>query len=191
MTDDARQRVLEATVASFGRVGIAKSTVEEVAASAGVGRASVYRWFPGGREQLVAEAIAFEVDKFFDGLTDALMGVDDLAERLERTLEYAQSTLAAHEVLQRVLETEPERLLPHLSDAGPIMLGTLRQRLLVLLADQPLRPGLDADAAADWLSRMLLSFIVSPGGWQLDDPVSVRRLVRGHLLAGVIELDRR
>ncbi|HVX19293.1 MAG TPA: TetR/AcrR family transcriptional regulator [Acidimicrobiales bacterium] len=186
MTDDARQRVLEAAVAAFGRVGIAKSTVEDVASAAGVARASVYRWFPGGREQLVAEAIAFEVGKFFDGLTETLMGVDDLAERLERTLQYAQSTLAAHEVLQRVLETEPERLLPHLSDAGPIMLATLRQRLLLLLADQALRPGLDAEDAADWLSRMLLSFIVSPGGWDLDDPAAVRQLVRGHLLAGVL-----
>ena len=34
--------------------------------------------------------------------------------------------------------------------------------------------------------RMLLSFIVSPGGWDLDDPAAVRQLVRGHLLAGVL-----
>jgi hypothetical protein len=47
-------------------------------------------------------------------------------------------------------------------------------------------PGLDLERAADYVARMLLSLIGSPGRWDLDDPEQVRLLVRGEVLAGVI-----
>lgn len=178
--------MLEAAVVSFGRVGIAKTTVEEVAAEAGVARASVYRWFPGGRDELVVAAIGYEVGRFFDGLAAEVDDATDPAEYLERTLLYARRTLAQHEVLQKVLETEPERLLPQLSNAGPVVLAMLRERLTAVLAGEQLRPGLAADDAADWLGRMVLSFIVAGGVWRVDDPAAVRELVRHELLAGVL-----
>ena len=34
----------------------------------------------------------------------------------------------------------------------------------------------------------MLSYIGTPGSWDLDDPEAVRRLVRDQLLAGVIEV---
>jgi hypothetical protein len=49
-----------------------------------------------------------------------------------------------------------------------------------------LRAGLDQTAAADFVARMLLSLIGSPGRWDLDDPAAVRRLVREDLLVGVL-----
>ena len=52
-----RERLLEAAYAVVARRGMARTTVEDVAREAGVGRATVYRWFPGGREQLVSETV--------------------------------------------------------------------------------------------------------------------------------------
>ena len=43
--------------------------------------------------------------------------------------------------------------------------------------------------AAGLVARLTLSLISSPGGWDMDDPGAVRRLVRGQLLAGVVDLD--
>ena len=40
--------------------------------------------------------------------------------------------------------------------------------------------------AADFLARMVLSYISAPGRWDLDDPDQVARLVRSELLAGVV-----
>ncbi len=185
MTGDSRTRVLEATVATFGRVGIAKATVEEVAVESGVSRATIYRWFPGGREQLVAEAIAHEVGRFFDGLAAEVSGTMDLAAWLECFIVYARRTLAGHEVFQKVVETEPERLLPHLSAAAPIALAWVRSSLEPVLDRTQLRQGVSADEASEWLSRMMLSFLAADGCWELSDAASVHELV-AQLTAGVL-----
>jgi hypothetical protein len=99
---------------------------------------------------------------------------------------FAHRAVEDHVLLQKVLETEPERLLPHLTRSAPMVLAVLRDYLRDLLADEPLRPGMTPDRAADWLARMTLSFIISQGRWDLTDPGAVRRLVRGQLLAGVV-----
>ena len=54
------------------------------------------------------------------------------------------------------------------------------------MATEELCPGIDADRAADWLSRMGLSFILSEGRWDLRDPEAVRRLVRQEFLVGIL-----
>jgi AcrR family transcriptional regulator len=69
---DARTRILEATVVLSGRHGLSGFNVEAVATEAGVSRATVYRHFTEGREQMVNDAVAFEVSRFVDGL-----GLDD------------------------------------------------------------------------------------------------------------------
>ena len=45
--------------------------------------------------------------------------------------------------------------------------------------------GPDVDVAADFLARMVLSYISSPGRWDLNDPDQVALLVRSELLAGI------
>jgi len=45
--------------------------------------------------------------------------------------------------------------------------------------------GAELDVAADFLARMVLSYIASPGRWDLDDPEQVALLVRSELLAGI------
>ena len=46
--------------------------------------------------------------------------------------------------------------------------------------------GVDLDEAADFLARMVLSYMSAPGRWDLDDPDQVARLVESELLAGVV-----
>jgi len=184
--DDPRERILDATIACFGRYGIGKTTVEDAAREAGVSRATMYRYFPGGRDELISETMTIEVQRFFVRLAAAVQDVGDFATRLERGLMFAHRAVEDHALLQKVLETEPERLLPHLTRSAPMVLAVLREYLRVLLADEPLSPGMTPDRAADWLARMTLSFIIAQGRWDLTDPADVRRLVRTQLLAGVL-----
>ena len=51
-----RDRVLAAAYECVARFGIAKTTVEDVVKQSGVSRATVYRVFPGGKEQLLRAA---------------------------------------------------------------------------------------------------------------------------------------
>lgn len=191
MSGDAspRDRVLAAVVAVAGRTGLAQLTVEEVAREAGVGRASVYRWFPGGREQLVDEAVTWEIGRYLAEVEAEAEGAADLRERLVRTIAAAHRALAGHAVLQRLLATEPGGVLPPLQQTAPLVIAVLRSSLRDHVAAEPgLRPGVDPDEAADWLARMAMSHIANPGSWDLDQPAAVARLVDEVLLAGVTEV---
>lgn len=172
-----------------GRVGLSRITVEEVARDAGVSRATVYRWFPGGRDQLVDEAITWEVGRFLARLADAVADAPDFPSRLEQGLVFAHKAIEQHRVLQRVLEIEPGGLLPQLRETAPLIVAVIRDYLVPLLAHERLREGVEPDAAADYLARMVLSFIAGQGRWRFDDPNEVRELVRTHFLAGVVEAD--
>jgi hypothetical protein len=54
------------------------------------------------------------------------------------------------------------------------------------IAGHDLAPGTDVAEAADYLARMILTFIRGQGTWDLDDPVQVTALVRRHLLVGIL-----
>lgn len=189
MTEDARTRILEATVACLGRYGIAKTTVDDAAREAGVARATVYRHFPDGKDQLIAEAITWAVRRFFEDLAVAVQGAPDFPTLLEQAIAHAHRAVDEHVVLQKVLETEPERLLPQLTQSAPQVQAVLRDYLADLLRAEPLLPGVDPLEAGDWLARMGLSFILASGRWDLEDPADVRRLVREELLVAILPAD--
>ena len=187
VSDDARTRILAATVECLGRYGIAKTTVDDAAREAGVARATVYRHFPDGRDQLIAEAITWAVGQFFTELAAAVGDAPDFPTLIERALVHAHRAVEEHVVLQKVLETEPERLLPQLTQSAPQVQAVLRGYLAERLATERLRPGVDPEDAADFLARMGLSFILAGGRWDLTDREQVRRLVRDELLVAVVE----
>jgi AcrR family transcriptional regulator len=184
--DDPRDRILGATVVCLGRYGIAKTTVDDAAREAGLARATVYRHFPDGKEQLIAESITWAVAQFFHELAVSIADAPDFPTLVEDALVHAHRAVAEHVVLQKVLETEPERLLPQLTQSAPQVQAVLRDYLADKLRDEPLLPGVDPLEAGDWLARMGLSFILAQGRWDLTDPASVRRLVRGELLVTIL-----
>ena len=58
-----RQRLLRATSRLVYQHGIAATGVEAIAAAAGVAKMSLYRHFPGGKDELVAAALADRGDR--------------------------------------------------------------------------------------------------------------------------------
>jgi AcrR family transcriptional regulator len=187
----ARERILEAAYACVARFGLVKTTVEDVAKEAGISRASLYRVFPGGREQLLRETVAWEMERFFSALAAAVAGAGDFPTLVETGLAFARRAVREHAVLQKVLVTEPDRLLPLLTVEShrPLRYVTtyLRPYLERERVAGRLAPGVDPELAADYLARMLLSLITSPGRWgDLDDPAARRSLVRHELLGGIL-----
>lgn len=181
-----KERLYEAAYACIGRYGLAKTTMEDVAREARLSRATVYRHFPQGKDQLVREVVAWEANRFFMRLTSAVAHNTDLGDLLEATLVFAHRAVEEHEVLQKILETEPDRLLPVLTTESGRLVGLIKQFLVLAMQRADLRAGVDADEAAEYLARMVLSLIGGQGGWDLTDPAAVRRLVATQLLAGIV-----
>jgi AcrR family transcriptional regulator len=187
---DSRERVLAGAYECVGRFGMTKTTVDDVAKASGVSRATIYRLFPGGREQLLRETVGWEMNRFFARLAEAVDGAPDFATLVEQALTFAHRAVNDHEVLQKVLVTEPDVLLPLMTIEQHRVLRYITAYLRPLLereaAEGRLRPGLDVEVAADYVARMALSIMASPGSVDLTDPVQVRELVRGELLAGIL-----
>ena len=188
MPESVRDRLFQATIRCVARTGLAKLRVEDVAKEARLGRATIYRHFPGGRDQLVRETITWEVGRFFARLAQAVEDAPDLRTRLEQGVMFAHRAMLEHEALQRVLRTDRESFLPKLNENAPLVVALIRSYLIPYLEAEPLRPGVDAEEAADYLARMVLSYIPSGGRWDLEDPAEVRELVERQFLSGIVAL---
>jgi len=189
-SDTVRERVLEGGLISIGRYGLARTTVDDVAQASGVSRATIYRHFPGGREQIVADTVAWEFSNFFQRLGEAVAGAPDLCVLLEDGIAFARKALAEHAVFQRVVQTEPERLVPLITVEANRILPMIGAFLVPFIererAAGRLREEADVGRTADFVARMVLSCIGSPGIYDFNDAGETRLLVREQILAGVL-----
>ncbi len=87
---EVRERLLQATYDCVARWGINKTTVEDAASEAGVSRATVYRYFPGGRDELMSAVVGWEFARFFRRLYEEVHDAETLEEVMERGLLFAR-----------------------------------------------------------------------------------------------------
>lgn len=190
---ELRGRALDATFAEVAERGLRSLTVESVAVRAGTSRATLYRHFPGGRDELIDRTIRREVRRFFDVVLAAAGPSPpdgDLSEHVVDLVVAAHRSLGAHEVLQRLLLDEADALVPSLSTVHPLVRGRLTDHLVRVIgasvAAGHVGADVEVDAAGEHCARLVLSYVGSPGRWDLDDRDAVERLVRTHVLAGLL-----
>jgi len=147
---DLDRRIVEATLELLAEGGYDSLTIEAVAALAGVGKASVYRRFPG-KEELVIEAVASLTEQ-----PEPVVGAgvrDELVTLLEVIRRKSDSSLAG-KIFPRLLGASAEN--PELMRRyREQVLDPRRRRFLDVLqrgVDEGLvRPDVDLDHAADLL----------------------------------------
>ncbi len=187
----ARDLVLAATYRCVARFGLAKTTIDDVVKESGVSRASIYRQFPGGRDELLRETVGWEVANFFVRLSDQVREAADLVELLVLGARQAHHAVREHALLQTMLTTEPERLLGFLTTESaktlPFIADFLHPYLEREQAAGRVRSDLDVARACDYMARMVLSFIGGAGRWDPDNPEMLEDLVRHEILGGILE----
>jgi AcrR family transcriptional regulator len=183
--DATRRRLFEATLDAALESGF-RLTVEQVSVRAGLSRATVYRYFPGGKEQLLSETITWEVGRFFERIGREVADAPDFATRIERALAFGREALDHHELLDKVLTEEPEQLLAELELTMPIVFIGINSYLRPFLERESLAEGVDVAEAAEYLARMFLTYLGNEGSWDLRDPEQLHRLVRTQFLGGIL-----
>jgi AcrR family transcriptional regulator len=184
---DTRTRILVGALQSVERLGMAKTSLEDVAQTAGVSRATIYRYFPGGRDEVITETVSWEVENFLGRIVDAVEGLDTIDDKLQAALLTGHRAIGDHLLLQQLLSTEPEALFRELAEIGPLMRMAIAGYIADELRGERLLPGVDVDEASDYCSRLFLSYIGSHGANDLSDPAAVARIVETQVLAGVLD----
>jgi AcrR family transcriptional regulator len=175
-------RVLDAAKSCCEKWGIDKVTIDDIAAAAGVSRATLYRMFPGGKDVLFDALRVRELEDFFIRLTAGLEGVTELEDVLVRSVVLATIELRQDDHLALMLASEPGHTLSNLTvDGLPRII-----RMAALFLTPKVEPYLDRATAArmvELLSRLVISYFLAPSEHvDLGDDDSARLFIRTHIL---------
>ncbi|HET8930967.1 MAG TPA: TetR/AcrR family transcriptional regulator [Acidimicrobiales bacterium] len=179
--DGTQRSLVDAAGACLARWGVSKTTVADLANEAGCSRATVYRIFPGGKNQIMAVYGLSELQGFFADASDLVAAADTLEDALVDVIAAAANGLSDHEGFQFMLSHEPGLVLPYL--------GFTSIDRLYLLATEILAPAFDrfttehATQLVEVATRITLSHTFQPSATvDLCDRDDVRRLVTRHLI---------
>ena len=185
-----RERILAAAVRCAARNGVQRFSLEDVANEADLSRATIYRQFPGGRDQLVQEAATWEVARFWAKVAEGIEAEATLEDRLTVGIVTGAELIRQSPIMANLGEDEVAELATALRPSEPLVHEVIRSYLRNLLEreDQAgrLRPGTDLSEAADYLTRMVLSVLSAPVGRDLTDATAVRELVRTQFVGGIV-----
>ncbi|MGG8405624.1 TetR/AcrR family transcriptional regulator [Streptomyces sp. 12297] len=113
-SERSRRAILDAALALVGEVGYNKLTVEAIAARAGVGKQTIYRWWPSKAAVLLDASLALAGDAAAQGEWTGFPDTGDLAADLKLVLRATVDELTdpAYEAPARALTaagaTDPE-----------------------------------------------------------------------------------
>jgi AcrR family transcriptional regulator len=175
-------RVLDAAKHCCDRWGMAKVTVDDIAAEAGISRATLYRLFPGGKDVLYEALRRRETAAFFAELDEHIARAESFEGLLVCIVVEATRQLRSDEHLQTMLASRPGDVAADLTVDG---LPVIVENATALLAPRVARWIGEARAAelAEFLSRFVVSYFLAPSGFaDLGDPSSAEQFIRRYVV---------
>lgn len=165
------QRLLDAALEAATIHGISKLSMGDVARRADLSRQTLYRHYPS-KDALVAAVVTAETTKLIEQVVAAALEHEDPQDSLEAGLLAALTVLRDHPLLDRLVRTEPEALLPLLTtDTSPVMVQVRGVVEAILTEGNPdlAQEPVAMRRFADVVTRLLISYAVSAP----DDPPEV------------------
>jgi len=175
--------VLDATLTCIARVGLTKTTLDDVAREAGCARATVYRYFPG-KQPLLAALVAREVESLRTQLLTAAQTAPTLGDAAAVVVSTAARALADNAALVFLTTHEPEVLLPYLAFE--------RESAVLMAAARVVAPAFarflseeHAIRFGEWIARLTMSYLCCPSEHvDVFDAAQVRSLIDDFVLPG-------
>lgn len=182
---DVAGRILDAAFEQFCLVGIRRTSMEDVARRAKVGRVTIYRKFEN-HDKLVAALLARETKRAIAKVEAAANAVSNVEDRLVEGFVAGMRAIRHHPLIVALIATEPERALPMLTThaAGGLALARASMAQEIRRAHKILGiRNADAEQIAEILARLTHSLVLTPETrLPLDDDKRVREFARRYIV---------
>ncbi|TXK43988.1 TetR/AcrR family transcriptional regulator [Nonomuraea sp. C10] len=184
--DETRARILDAAYEQFSRMGIRRSTMEDVARRAKVSRITVYRRF-ATKDALVEHVVRREFRRYFDQFLIDIEQAGTAADRVVLGFVSSLRTIRDNPLIGGLIAAEPDLLIPSMITDGGRTLATVRRFVAGQLRREQ-RAGhvaadLDADLVAELMVRISASFLSTPSQLiDLDDDEQLAAVARQFLV---------
>ncbi|MFC9970511.1 TetR/AcrR family transcriptional regulator [Spirillospora sp. NPDC127200] len=185
-TDETRARVLDAAYEQFCRMGIQRSTMEDVARRAGVSRITVYRRF-ATKDALVEQVVRREFRRYFVRFLRDIQQAETAADRVVLGFVSSLRAIRGNPLIGGLIATETDLLVASMISDGGRTVATVR-RFVAGQLRQEQRAGnvpddLDADLVAEMMVRVSASFLAIPSHLiDLDDDEQLAGVARRFLV---------
>lgn len=176
--DATETRILDAALARFVADGVTVTTMSQIAADAGISRVWLYRHFEN-RDAIVRRLVGREVGRFLRDLAARNYGAAPLVDVVIDAFDYIVVTLRSGGLLQHVLVSEPEVVVPYLADAAGPLFRMAADAAARFLRERGDYTPADAAAIAETLLRLSTSIVVNnQTGIDFDDARQRRAFAR-------------
>jgi AcrR family transcriptional regulator len=184
-TDEVGERILDAAFEQFCLIGIRRSSMEDVARRAKVGRVTIYRRFES-KDKLVSALLWRETRVAIAKVEAAVKDVEDVEERFVEGFLAGIRALRGHPLLVAMLATEPETALPLMTTkaSGGLELARayMAEEIRRARKDLGIADG-DSDQVAEIFARFTQSLVLTPTtNLPLDDDAGTREFARRHIV---------
>jgi AcrR family transcriptional regulator len=187
--ESRRNQILDAAVDCFVQLGIARTSVQDVARMARVSRGTVYRYFDD-RQVLIDAAVQHGAQQFLRDAAAAMAKKDTLAEQMGAMAEVLARTLVEHRTRNRLMGDDAA-LMRQMIVGGTATAGSTADFLgpYVEAARErgEVASDLDVPAACEWLARVIISISTVQGSKAFDmrKPRTVGRFVERFAVSGL------
>lgn len=193
-SDASRGSVLDGALEAFLDLGMRRTSMGDIARRSGISPATLYRRFAS--KSAVVQAVGLrEVRRFLADADDLLAELNDQGadvETLLTELGYAViDGIRRNKLLQRLLRTEPEIVLPLLTTNGGPVVALGREYLtdfMHRLQGQGRLPAYDVEPLAEVMARLAVSFALTQESViPLDDADATRATIRAFVVPAVTQ----
>ncbi|MFG2002033.1 TetR/AcrR family transcriptional regulator [Spirillospora sp. NPDC048911] len=187
-TDTTRERIIDAAEECFGRFGVAKTTVEDIAAAAGLSRATVYRSVTGGRDELILAVVLRDLGRFLDGLGDRLRHETSVPDAIvDGTMDAVAFVRGQPTVAQFLVPEAAGHMQAVVAGAAEHVLSLccdyVRPYFDLAQREQRLRPDIEVEGTVEFLFRIITSLIVMDRDRPAED---TRRFLRTYVVPVIV-----
>lgn len=186
----ARDRLIDAAEVCFERFGVAKTTLEDIATEAGVSRATVYRYFEGGRDEVVLGVVLRETRQFLKSLERRISREDALGDAVVEGVVYTVANVRKNAQLALLFAPDVAGQTTTITGASAVLFDISREFLGPLFARAEaagqLRPGVTVADATEFVLRMVLS-LLTVAGPQRRSPAAEREFTRVYCAGALVD----